>query len=250
MTRLDFYYWGAMCPLNMEMLALLDEYRDRLNIVRHDISGAPGLAKEMRMYYPTLTVVDGKTRYYSPLSAALLDRLCRGGLPREKPYVPELGTVERAGKIIPLTAASRYLAGQCTGRMCVHGCDCKAGALAEQGLPVFGFLNVEGKRLLGGAEFVPSELVPYDIPKDPRTAFLTCVYLSDGEYDVKSPPLRALEQYLSGQYRDVLVISDERGVFPNGDLAFFTRNGYTDWGVVAREPGYCTLHLMGKRLEC
>lgn len=250
MTRLDFYYWGAMCPLNMELLALLDEYRDRMKITCRDISGAPAQAKELRMYYPTLTVVDGDIRYYSPLNAALLDRLCRGEHPRETPYAPELGTVERIGEIVPLTAGSRYLAGQCTGRTCLCGCDRKAGALAAQGLSVSGFLNVEGERLLGGAEFMPSELVPYDIPKDPRTAFLTCIYLSDGKYDVKSPPLRALEQYLSGQYREVLVISDERGVFPNGDMDFFTRNGYADRGVVAHEPGYCTLHLMEKRLEC
>ena len=36
--RLDFYYWAAMCPLNMEMLALLQAYSSRLEIHTYDIS--------------------------------------------------------------------------------------------------------------------------------------------------------------------------------------------------------------------
>jgi len=52
----------------------------------------------------------------------------------------------------------------------------------------------------------------------------------------------------------VLLINDERnamlkiGVFPNGDMAFFKRNGYSDMGIVAKEEGYCTLHMMSKNL--
>lgn len=246
--KLDFYYWASLCPLNDEMLALLAEYRDRLEVVCHDISAAPALAKEQRMFYPTLTVAEGGRRFFSPLSRGLLDGLCRGTIPRERPYRPVLGSRERGGTIVPLTAENCRLAGQCTGRPCSGGCENKAAFFRAQGLSVFGFLNLEGERLLGGAEYVPSLLVPYDIPKDDRTAFLTCVYLSDSEFDYKSPPLGALEEYLSQSYDRIFAVSDEKGVFPNGDLPFFLRNGYTDEGILAHEPGYCTLHLMRKSL--
>lgn len=100
-----------------------------------------------------------------------------------------------------------------------------------------------------GVEFMPSLLVPYEIPKDKKTAFITCVYLSDDKYDYKSAPLRKLEEYLRSTYDRVLVISDETGVFPNGNKAFFEKNGYTDNGIISHEEGYCTLHLMSKSLS-
>lgn len=86
----------------------------------------------------------------------------------------------------------------------------------------YGFVhkNEEGC-LIGGAEYLPSGIVPYDIPHDRKTAFLTCVYLSDSEYDYKSAPLLALERHLRGQYTRLIAITDEKGVFPNGDLSFF-----------------------------
>ena len=42
-------------------------------------------------------------------------------------------------------------------------------------------------------------------------------------------------------------ISDEKGVFPNGDLDFFKRNGYIDEKVIF-EDAYCKLHLLWKKL--
>ena len=108
-------------------------------------------------------------------------------------------------------------------------------------------MNVSENKLLGGAEFVPSKLVPYDIPKNENTAFITCVYLSNKEYDYKSAPLQALENYLKNNYKKVVVISDEIGVCPNGNLDFFLKNNYTDEGVIF-EDSYCKLHLMSKVL--
>ena len=92
-------------------------------------------------------------------------------------------------------------------------------------------------------------LYAYAIPRDARKAFLTCVYLSDEAFDYKTTPLNALEAYLGERYESALVISDETGVFPNGDLTFFLRRGYQDLGVVAREGTYCTLHLLEKQLR-
>lgn len=245
---LDFYHWSAMCPLNVEMLALLQDYENRLDIRIHDITNDAPLAKRLRMYYPTLTILNGQRRYYRPLDRAFLDTVCGGIYPEERPYLPTLGTEPYCGSIVPLTSGNCWLAGRCTGRSHCAGAAEKARFLEKQGLSIFGFLNLEEGALLGGVEFVPSLLVPYDIPRDAQTAFLTCVYLSDSQYDYKSGPLQALEAHLAAQYRRVLVISDEQGVFPNGDMAFFLRNGYTDLGIAAREDGYCTLHLLEKQL--
>ena len=115
--------------------------------------------------------------------------------------------------------------------------------------PIFGFMNVEHDTLLGGVESVPSTLVPYDIPADETTAFITCVYLSDIQYDYKTPCLNALEKYLSSVYDRIVVVSDEIGVFPDGDLKFFQDNGYEDLGILASEDNYCTLHLMSKNIN-
>lgn len=82
---------------------------------------------------------------------------------------------------------------------------------------------------------MPSKQVPYPIPKDEYTAFITCVYVSDSEFDYKTPALKALEEHLKHKYQKLLAISDEQGVFPNGNLDFFLRNGYADEGVISEE---------------
>lgn len=248
-VRVDFYYWAAQCPLNTEMLALLQEYAGRLEIHQWDISHAPALAKRLRMFYPTLTVVNGRSRYFSPLRRDFLESLCRGELPAEQPYRPRLGTEPYTGTLAAITEENYPAAGACTGAKYCRGWKDKIDFLKGLGLSVFGWMNTQSGFLLGGAEFLPSLAVPYDIPREKAAAFITCVYLSDSRWDYKSAPLAALENYLAGFYRKALVISDEAGVFPNGDLAFFRQNGYRDLGVVAEEPGYCTLHLLEKQLN-
>lgn len=83
--RLDFYYWAAMCPLNMEMLALLQAYSSRLEIHTYDISRQPDLAGRLRMFYPTLSVVNHRQRYFAPLRREFLERLCQGDSPGRSP---------------------------------------------------------------------------------------------------------------------------------------------------------------------
>ena len=246
--KLDFYHWAA-CPLNTEMLELLQAYDHRLEIHTHDIAKQPGLAGALGMFYPTLTVVNDCHRYVAPLRREFLERLCRGELPSELPYRQALGRTPVTGTVLPITKENVDLAGHCVGHEGCPGCRQKAALLQEMGLSVYGFLHVQGNRLLGGAEYVPSVHVPYGIPRDPGKAFLTCVYLSDEAYDYKSAPLAALEAYLAERYESALVISDETGVFPNGDLAFFHQRGYQDLGVVAEEGSYCRLHLLEKQFH-
>lgn len=249
MTRIDFYYWSSMCPLNIDMLVLLKDYEKQIDIHTYDISNHPELAKKLNLFYPTLTVVNNRRRYFSPLNRHFLETIRNGSLPEETPYRPVLGSAAYSGTILPITAENYHIACRCTGRSHCGGCNHKVSLLSEQGLTVFGFMNVHNGTLLGGAEYMPSVSVPYPIPHDAKKAFLTCVYLSDERYDFKSAPLSALERYLSRRYQSLLVISDEKGIFPNGDLSFFQRHGYTDLGVVANETDYCVLHMLEKELS-
>ena len=68
------------------------------------------------------------------------------------------------------------------------------------------------------------------------------------DVDAKTAPLQALENHLKDKYKKVIVISDEKGNFPNGDISFFIQNGYLDCGIVLKED-YCVLHLMEKYLK-
>ncbi len=245
--KVSFYYWGHQCPCHEAGLRLLERYENRLEITRTDITGQPDVAWTQGMFFPMLTVVNDKHRYFAPLRPAFLEALCRGELPPQEPYRPRLGTRVVVGTLETLTKENLSLAVRCSGD---SACTARAkGAwLEKQGKAPFGILNRMGDRLLGGAEFLPSAVVPYDIPKRNDTAFLTCLYGTHPQADYKSGPLRALEEMLRPQYRCILAISDEEGVFPNGNLELFIRNGYHDLGVIHREAGYCRLHLVEKEL--
>lgn len=247
--KLDFYYWGYQCPINYEILTLMKDYEYKIDIVLHDITDRPDIARSYRMFFPTLTIIDGKYRYFSPISIEFLNEVSDGNIPIEKPYTPVLGLKPYRGEILQIEPNNLWLSSLCTGRDSSACCMRKADFLCNLGLNIYGFMNVQNGELLGGAEYVPSTLVPYDIPKNGEIAFITCVYLSSEKCDYKSAPLQALELYLKSNYKSVIVISDEIGVFPNGNLDFFVRNGYTDMGIISEEPGYCCLHMLMKNLK-
>ncbi|MEG2935276.1 MAG: hypothetical protein RR844_02155 [Clostridium sp.] len=248
--KVDFYYWSYQCPLNNSMMKLLKEYEDKLHINYHDISENFELAQRMNMFFPTLTVVNDTYRFFSPIRRSFLNSLYKGEIPIEKPYLPKLGRVAKEYTIKPITKEICCIACSCTGEDNLEDCNKKLQFYENQKLSVFGYINIDSNnKLLGGVEYLPSLMVPYKIPKDSETVFLTCVYLSDSDYDYKSGPLRALENHLNSHFNKVFVISDEIGVFPNGDLKFFLENGYEDLGVISKEKDYCTLHLMCKNLD-
>lgn len=248
--RLDFYYYSFQCPLHVNMLQLLNEYRENIDIHLYDIANNWSLAKRMEMFYPTLTVLDGQKRYYSPLRKNFLEQVAQGKCPGETPYIPVLSDTGITKNVEPLTLDNISVACGCCGGKTDGNCAGKRNFLSALHQDVYGFLHTDGSgNLIGGAEYLPSEVIPYPIPHKKDTAFLTCLYMSDAEYDVKSAPLKALEQYLCKAYRCVLAISDEAGVFPNGNLEFFLKHGYQDEGVVFEDPQYCRLHLVSKQLR-
>lgn len=246
--KIDFYYWDMQCPINYEMLRLLEKYNKLFEITFHNVKDNFVIAKQQKLFFPTLTVVDGVKRYFSPISERFLESLLKNQYPVEKPFILKHGREKYTGEIKALTEETIGIAGMCTGRNCSENCQKKHDLLRDYCFDIFGFINVEGEQLLGGVEYVPSMIVPYDVPKDDDVAFLTCVYRSSERYDYKSAPLEALEGYLKGKYSRIISISDENGTFPNGDLKWFLDNGFRDEGVISSEPGYCKLHLVSKNI--
>lgn len=247
--RLDFYYFSYQCPLNENMMELLAEYRNKIDIHFHDISRDFELAQKMDIFYPTLIMLNGHKRYYSPIGKDFLEQAAAGIYPAEKPFLPMLSRKTVTKYVRPLVSESIALACNCCGNQTESNYAKKKAFLTSYEQEIYGFLHTDERgNLIGGVEYLPSMAIPYAIPRHEKTAFLTCVYMSDSEFDYKTAPLKALERYLSQRYTELLAISDADGVFPNGDLRFFTQNGYEDKGVVFEDPDYCSLHLVSKKL--
>lgn len=82
------------------------------------------------------------------------------------------------------------------------------------------------------------------------TAFLTCSYLSEEDYDYRSFPLMKLEEELVFlNYKSLVAIASEDVVFPNGTLNWFIEKGYIDLGEVCyEERDFARMHLVKKDL--
>lgn len=247
--RIDFYYWGMQCPISSETIKLLNDYNDKFDIYLHDVSDNNKLAYEQQMFFPFLTVIDEKYRYRGPINKTLLGSLLEGQRIVEKPYIKQNANNIYVGDIIPLTRENISLVSAgCTMTQCKEACNKKGEFLAKYCDGIFGFINVKNSKILGGAEYIPTLNVPYNIPKGRDIAFLSCVYHSSSDFDFKSAPLNALEKYLKLKYNKILAIADEKGNFPNGNLNWFLNQGYKDENIISIEKDYCTLHLVSKNL--
>lgn len=102
---------------------------------------------------------------------------------------------------------------------------------------------------VGGAEFVPSEEVPYAIPKSKDTAFLTCSFLSSAKLDFRSYPLNILENELTKlKYKALEAVVSREVMFPNGTLKWFENRGYEDFGIIYTEKqDNAEMHLLSKK---
>ena len=213
-----------------------------------DITGQEKLAFEKQLYYPFLTIFNQQLHWYGPVTAAVLKGVRDGAITREKPYVIEQSYEEKRGELLPLTSETLAL----TAKGCTLCADCaqmkkKSDFLSSCRLTTFGFIHQLEGQIVGGVEWMPSLQVPYPIPKDAHTAFLTCVYHSSEEADYKAWPLQCMEKELFKIYRRILVICDEESTFPNGTKDWFERQGYCDLGLIQVLDGYARLHLLEKK---
>lgn len=254
-SQIDFYYWANQCPHNGVLRDLLTTAaRDGLcRVQRHDLAADGAAAASLRLFSPTLLIFDGRIRWNGPLSRKTLAAFARGEVPSRPPYRVRIGDREVQGRLVELTEDTVSYTGKPCG---VEGSCCggKSRWLKEvrtnYGLPHLGYLHLLDGECVGGAEFVPATAVPYPIPKDTGTAFLTCSYLSVEEADYRSHPLRRLEESLPHYgFSTLLAVASDDVVFPNGPLAWFTERGYTDLGEIHHEVGEgARMHLVRKAL--
>lgn len=249
--QIDFYYWGTQCPISYETIKLLNSLNSNLfNVNFYDITDNKALAKKMNMYFPFLTVFKNSIRWRSPININLINKIRNGEEVKEQPYMVDIPSNKYRGKLIKLTNETiSEVKACCTMSSCSDGCKAKGEFLSQINGEFLGYLNFNGNKIVGGAEYVSSMVVPYNVPRDEETAFLTCSYLSyDVKCDNKSYPLEALEKQLKFKFKKIIAISDEKSVFPNGSLKWFQGNGYKDEGLVSIEENYANLHLVSKRL--
>ncbi|MEG1559922.1 MAG: hypothetical protein RRY79_03190 [Clostridia bacterium] len=247
--KLDFYYFSYQCPLNDTMIQLLEEYSDVIDVHFYDLTNDYQLSKKMEIFYPTLIVLNEHKRYYSPLSKPFLEQVADGKYPTENPFCPTLSRVKKKEIIEQLNQDNIEFACDCCGKKTESNSCKKAMFLKRFNFESYGYIHKDiNGSLIGGAEYLPAKYIPYNVPHNDDIAFITCVYMSDTKFDYKSAPLLALEYYLKQFYSKVMAISDEIGIFPNGDLKFFMDNGYSDEGVIYEDKDYCRLHLVTKVL--
>lgn len=249
--KIDFYYWGIQCPINYETIKLLNKLDSNVfNINFYDITYDKALAKKMNMYFPFLTVFNDYIRWRGPINLQLINKIQNGELVKEKPYIVSIPSKVYEGQLIELTSKTiDQVKNCCTMTGCSEGCTAKGKFLPKISNEFLGYIHLKGDKIIGGAEFVPSMVVPYDISRSEDVAFLTCSYIScDSQFDNRTYPLKALEKQLESRFKKIIAISDEKSVFPNGNLKWFQNNGYKDEGIISVEEEYATLHIVSKEL--
>lgn len=153
--KLDFYYYSYQCPLNDDMVQLLNEYKDKLDICYHDIANDFRIAKEMKMFFPTLVVLDNKKRYYSPIRRSFLEQVVIGEYPEEKPYLPSLSRKAVTKYIEPINRNNVGIACDCCGNKTKSNWCKKAQFLMTNMAEPYGFIHKdEAGCLIGGAEYL------------------------------------------------------------------------------------------------
>lgn len=255
--QIDFYYWGDQCPYNSNIRGLLSRLKNNVgySIKTFDISEQPKLAEKINMYSPTLLVFDNNLRWNGPISEEIIDLISKGSLPKREPYVVKNGDNLIKGTTITLTEETVLDTYQPCG--CLEKSCCADKALWIKSirssfcLPHLGILHYYQGSCVGGAEFVPSLVVPYPIPKGDDIAFLTCSFLSDKDADYRSLPLQVLEDELPKLgFGALTAIASEDVVFPNGTLQWFIDRGYQDQGQINYEENdSARMHLIKKNLN-
>lgn len=257
MNRIDFYYWGDQCPHNGKMRKLLNMLSkdERYEISMFDISNNFHIAREINIFSPTLLVIDNSLRLHGPISKERIEQIGLGDVPIAKQYKVNIGTNVIKAELKDNTEASIFD----TCELCasssedVHCSD--KGKWIENirskfNLPHLGKLHYLNNNCVGGAEYVPSIIVPYPIPRADDIAFLTCSFGSSEDADYKSFPLQKLEEELPQLgYNTLITIASEESCFPNGPLEWFLDRNYIDLGELYYEKMHIAkMHLIKKTL--
>jgi hypothetical protein len=255
MFKIDFYFWNIQCPINYETLHLLQSLDpSKYQVHYFELACNDILAKKKEIYFPFLLIFNDTIRWHSPITLHTLDAFTNGGFVKEKPYIINQSNNIWKGTLIELNNETiHHVKKICTMTNCFKSCSLKGHYLStvtkEFNSNFFGYLHFDGDTLVGGVEYIPSIKVPYPIPKANDTAFISCTYRSNSEFDYKAYPLRALEERLARKYKKIIAITGEKGIYPNGNLKWFKNQGYKDEGIISIEKDYAILHLVSKPLS-
>lgn len=259
MKRVQFLHFGMQCPHHERLIQTVREAAGAAGLKPEisDFTGRPDLCASYTIFSPTLLIVNEKYRWNGPFSRQNVLDLLEDAPPVRPLYAPGIGTAEFTGTLVPIAAETvEATCETCFGSDDRNLCRAKAewvcGILRRTGLPHLGFLNMDGARCVGGAEFLPIEEVPYPIPGGkPGDAFITCSYATQPDFDYKSQPLRHLLAFLKESgFRQAFMVASVGVVFPNGPIDWYQARGFKDLGKVAyEEDEHAELHLLGHDLR-
>lgn len=255
---LKFFYLANQCPHNCYLLARIKTlaWRERARLHLFDIWSDPETCVKYRIFSPTMLLVNDTYRLHGPFTAERVTALLSGeDIEPRAYYVKQSDDVVR-GDLAPITPETVLGTGAtCAGAddegLCMGKSEWVRDVLKATGLDHIGYTHAYSGACVGGAEFLPSEIVPYPIPDKRRgNAFLTCSYLSDEEKDYRMHPLERLCDDLKAWGFDTLsVAASKDSVFPNGPTSWFEKKGFTDKGILITEEFHkAEIHYLQLRL--
>ena len=251
---LKFFYFGYQCPHNAYLLARIKTiaWQERIKLHLFDVSDDEDACRRYNIFSPTMLIVNDKYRWHGPFSKEMILEMLEGEF--VGPVAQAINQSEDVvrGELVPITPSSvLQTCVPCVNMedkgLCMGKSEWVRDVLGKTGLPNLGYLHIIDGKCVGGAEFLPSERVPYPIPdKGEDSAFITCSYISDEERDYKTHPLERLIMDLrTSMFSTLSVAASEKNVFPNGPVAWFLRKGFLDKGVLFREELHdATIHYL------
>jgi hypothetical protein len=210
-----------------------------------NISQNEGICQRLGIFSPNMLLVNDRYRPHGPFSQEKVRAMVEDEAIEPEGYEVKQSEDVIRGDLVPLTSQSVLS----TCRPCMRSDDetlCSAKSewvariIKSLRLKHLGYLHFLDGVCVGGAEFLPSQNVPYPIPdKRKDNAFLTCSFLSDEKKDYKTDPLmRLIDDLRAWGFRILSVAASRDVVFPNGPLRWFENKWFVDKGVLVTE----TLH--------
>lgn len=256
--NLKFFYMANQCPHNCYLLARIKTlaWQERVPLHLFDIWNDPATCERYRIFSPSMLLVNDKHRLHGPFTAERVLAMLS-----DEDLEPRAYTVRQSGDVVKgdLTAITpesvlgtgATCAGADDSGLCMGKSEWVRDVLRTTGLQHLGYVHAHNGACVGGAEFLPSELVPYPIPnKRKGNAFLTCSYLSDEKKDFRTHPLERLCQDLKEWGFDTLSVAASKDVvFPNGPMAWFEKKGFADKGILITEELHkAEIHYLQRKL--
>jgi len=255
---LKFFYLANQCPHNCYLLARVKTlaWLERIRLHLFDIWNDPETCEKYRVFSPTMLIVNDTYRLHGPFTAERVKAMLSDeDTDPHSYYVRQSDDVVR-GDLAPITAETvlgtgATCAGEDDAGLCMGKSEWVREVLKMTGLKHLGYVHAHNGACVGGAEFLPSTLVPYPIPdKRSSNAFLTCSYLSDEKRDYRTHPLERLSQDLKAWGFDTLSVAASKDVvFPNGPMEWFESRGFVDNGTLITEELHgAEIHYLQLRL--